>query len=68
MTEHGQRVADQFLILDANGLVVNATVGLPPSLPDGWEAICREGKEEPWIGWTRVDGIFVNPEPEEIDE
>lgn len=68
MTEPGQHTVDcEFLILDADGLVVNVTVGMPPSLPDGWEAICREGLEGPWIGWTRVDGVFVdpNPEPEE---
>lgn len=55
----------EFLILNADGLVVNATVGMPPSLQEGWEAVCREGVEEPWIGWQRIDGVFVNPNPDE---
>jgi hypothetical protein len=31
----------------------------------GLEALETTG--EPWIGWKRIDGIWVNPEPEIID-
>lgn len=69
MSEHGQHTIDcEWLIIDNDGQVVNVTVGMPPSMPDGWEAFCREEFPEPWIGWSRVDGIFVDlrpPPPEE---
>lgn len=64
----GQHGPDhEFLILDADGLVVNAVVGMPPSLPEGWEAVCRSDAPEPWIGWMRIDGEWVDPNPPEDD-
>jgi len=58
----------EFLILDEDGLVVNVTVGMPPRMPDGWEAVCREDAPEPWIGWMRIDGEFINPNPSPDEE
>jgi hypothetical protein len=51
-----------YLIIDADGVVRNATVGEPPSLPVGWAAVSSaDAPEGAWIGWTRVDGVLVAP-------
>ena len=54
--------ADEYVILDASGLVTDVVVGAPPpgSLPAGHEALPRVGEAS--IGWRRdAGGTLVPP-------
>jgi hypothetical protein len=53
-----------YLLIDADGLVVNVIVindGTPFSPPSGHTV--EPVSQGVWIGWQRVNGVWVAPEP-----
>jgi hypothetical protein len=52
-----------------NNKIVNVIVADSKEISEsvsGYESIETTG--QPWIGWERIDGVWVNPSPDIVEE